>query len=144
MLVQAKAKFIQMSPRKVRLLIDMIRGMKALDARAQLELSPKAAATPVLKALNSAIANAVHNNSLKIEDLKVEKAFVDEGPTLKRFKPRAHGKAAPIRKRMSHITIVVGDGKDEQVVVKKETVKKVDSVKIEEKKNKKLESTSKK
>ncbi|MBU0613747.1 50S ribosomal protein L22 [Patescibacteria group bacterium] len=137
MMVQAKAKFIRISPRKVRLVIDIIRGLKVAEAKAQLTLSPKAASVVVLKVLDSAIANAVNNNGLKAEDLVVESAFVDEGPTLKRFSPRAHGRATTIRKRMSHITVCVSDGKAENIEIKKE----VEEVKAEKEEKK---STSKK
>ena len=96
-----------MSPRKVRLIADMIRGKKAVKAVEILSLLPKRAALPVLKLLKSAIVNAKHNFSLNVENLRVEKIIVDGGPVLKRWKPRARGRATPIRKRTSHILLVL-------------------------------------
>lgn len=101
----AKLRFLRMSPRKVRLIADMIRGKMAKKAIEVLSLLPKRAALPVLKLLNSAIANAKHNFSIESENLRVEKIIVDGGPVLKRSKPRARGRATPIRKRTSHITL---------------------------------------
>ena len=106
--VKATAKYVRMSPRKTRLVVDLVRGMSVAAARHQLQFSQKAAAKPVLKVLNSAVANAQNNNSLDTTDFIVTAAFVDEGPTFYRHRPRAQGRSAPIRKRMSHITIEVG------------------------------------
>lgn len=105
--VKAKARFIRMSPRKVRLVVDAIRGMKVNEARAQLMYMNKLAAQPVLKLLNSAIANAQNNHQLSADTLVIKSIAVDEGPTLKRWMPRAFGRATTIRKRMSHISIVL-------------------------------------
>jgi len=102
-----KAKFIRIAPRKSRLVVSLIRGMSINAARRQLMVSDKLAATPVLKALNSAVANAVNNLKLDEATLVVSKACVDEGPKMKRSTPRAQGRATPIRLRMSHITIAV-------------------------------------
>ncbi len=113
MKVQAKARFIRISPRKTRLLVNLIRGMEIEEARAQLKVSQKLAAKPVLKCLNSAVANAQNNFNQDVSKYKVVEAFVDEGPTIARFRPRAHGRAAAIRKRVSHITIAVGDDVNE-------------------------------
>jgi large subunit ribosomal protein L22 len=124
MQARAQAKFIRMAPRKVRLLVSLIRGMHVRDARLQLEFSTKDAAVPVLKALNSAVANAEHNLKADTSNFHVLTAYVDEGPKFMRFTPRAQGRATPIRKRMSHITIVVGD-KHEEVVEAKSEVKEV-------------------
>ncbi|MBU2575507.1 50S ribosomal protein L22 [Patescibacteria group bacterium] len=112
--MEAKAhlKFTRISPRKARLVVGMISGKKIDVARDQLSVSVKKSAPIVLKVLNSAIQNAEHNKKLKADDLIVSKAFVDEGATLKRWRPRAFGKAAPIRKRTSRITVVVSDGQD--------------------------------
>ena len=112
MKVHAKAKYIRISPRKTRLVVDLIRGLSIEEARGQLKFSLKAAARPVLKTLNSAIANAEHNEKAKLADLVIAEAYVDEGPTFHRYTPRAHGRATKVRKRMSHITIVVSDGKE--------------------------------
>jgi large subunit ribosomal protein L22 len=109
---KAVAKFIRMSPRKVRLVVDQIRGRSVNDAYALLQFSKKAAAEPVEKTLRSAVANARYRAEddgefIDADDLVVREVFVDEGPTLRRWKAAAMGRAAPIRKRMSHITVVV-------------------------------------
>lgn len=105
--VKAQAKFIRIAPRKTRLVVSLIRGKSVVEARRQLAVSTKIAAKAVLKTLNSAVANAVHNAKMNDGELVVAKAFVDEGPKIRRFAPRAQGRATPIRHRMSHITIVV-------------------------------------
>lgn len=132
MQVQAKAKYIRVSPRKSRLVIDLIRGLSIEDARAQLKFSTKNAAKPILKVLNSAIANATNNLKIDESTLNIVKAYIDEGPTFHRFKPRAQGRATAIRKRMSHITVIVGDGKETVKTVEKEVSK--DEVKAPAKK----------
>jgi large subunit ribosomal protein L22 len=109
--VHAIAKFIRMSPRKVRLVTGMLRGLNVDAARTQLAFLPKAAALPVLKVLNSAVANAVNNFQLDENSLSIKAATADQGPALKRWRARAMGRAAPIKKRTSHITIVLTDGK---------------------------------
>jgi large subunit ribosomal protein L22 len=108
MQVKAHAKYIRMSPRKVRLVADLVRGLPIEQARHQLMFSPKLAAKPILKVLESAIANAKNNFSLESKDLSIMSIMIDEGPTIKRFMPRAQGRATPLRKRMSHIRIAVG------------------------------------
>ena len=109
---KATARYVRMSPTKVRRVVDLIRGLPAADAQAVVKFDPHAASEPVGKVLDSAIANAEHlahvrSQRLDPADLVVSEAFVDEGPTLKRFRPRAQGRAYRIRKRTSHITIVV-------------------------------------
>ena len=109
---KATAKYVRMSPTKVRRVVDLIRGLPATEAQAVVKFDPHAASEPVGKVLDSAIANAEHlahvrSQRLDPEDLFITEAFVDEGPTLKRFRPRAQGRAYRIRKRTSHITIVV-------------------------------------
>lgn len=101
-----------MAPRKVRLVIDTIRGKSALAAETQLSFMNKAAAEPVLKLLRSAMANAAHNFQMQKEDLMVKAIMADGGPTIKRARPRAFGRSAPIRKRTTHITIVLASKKD--------------------------------
>lgn len=130
--VHAIAKFIRMSPRKVRLVTGMLRGLTVDAARTQLAFLPKAASLPVLKVLNSAAANAVNNFKLDEASLIIKAATADQGPALKRWRARAMGRAAPIKKRTSHITIILTDGKPP--VAKEE--KKVESVEVkaEEKK----------
>jgi ribosomal protein L22 len=103
--VRAQAKYVRSSPRKARLVVDVIRGKSVEEARAILVHTPRAAAEPVLKVLESAVANAEHNHELLPEELRIHQVMVDEGPTIKRFRPRALGRATQIRKRTSHITI---------------------------------------
>jgi len=97
----------------VRLVVDMIRGKKVDEALAILQHTPNISREPVTKVLKSAIANAEHNYDMNPDDLYITKIYVDQGPTLKRIKPRAHGRADRIRKRTSHITVFVGDKKEE-------------------------------
>ena len=104
---KAIARYIRMSPFKVREVLDIIRGKSYSDAVAILEATPRAAAPVVKKVLDSAAANAEHNLSMNKSDLKVAAAFCDGGPTLKRMMPRARGSANRILKRTSHITIVL-------------------------------------
>lgn len=105
----ATAKTVRISARKVGLVIDLIRGKKVGEAANILQFSTQNAADPISKVLQSAIANAEHNFDLDVEDLYISEAYVNEGPTLKRFRPRAKGAASPINKRTSHITIVVSE-----------------------------------
>ena len=120
---KSSIKKVKSSTRKVRLLIDLIRGMQVDQAIAQLQISNKDAAGPVLKLLKSGIANAQHNHQLKPETLVIKVAYVDGGETLHRWIPRAMGRATPIRKRTSHITLVLEGEVDEKVVAKKAKVK---------------------
>ena len=103
--VRAHAKYVRTSARKARLVCDHIRGKSVDEARAILAYTPRAVARDWSKLLESAVANAEHNHELVGDDLKVLAAFADEGPTLKRFRPRAMGRATRIRKRTSHLTI---------------------------------------
>lgn len=107
---RAQARYVRVTPMKARRVIDLIRGMQAVDAQAVLRFAPQAASEPVGKVLASAIANATNNHGMDARQLVVMEAFVDEGPTMKRIRPRAQGRAYRIRKRSSHITVVVGDG----------------------------------
>jgi large subunit ribosomal protein L22 len=111
--MEAKAKLtmIRISPRKVRLVADSIRNKKVQEAIAILYNQDKRSSEPVLKLLNSAVANAVNNNGMEADQLFVKTIYVNEGPTLKRFRPKDHGKAFQILKRTSHITIIVSDDK---------------------------------
>jgi large subunit ribosomal protein L22 len=103
----ARATYVRVTPMKARRVVELIRGQGAQDALAMLKFAPQAASEPVAKVLASAIANAEHNFSLDPETLVVSRAYVDEGPTLKRFRPRAQGRAYRINKRTSHITVEV-------------------------------------
>lgn len=120
-MTQAKAiaRTVRIAPRKVRLVVDLIRGKQIGEAVAILRHTPKAASPVVEKVLKSAVANAEHNYELDINNLVVSEIFVDEGPTLKRFRPRAQGRASAINKRTSHITIVVSEKKGFNPWVKK-------------------------
>jgi len=110
--VRAQAKYVRCAPRKARLVVDHIRGKSVDDARAILSTTPRAAARDVLKLLDSAVANAENNHELVADELKIRKVFVDEGPTLKRFQPRAQGRATRIHKRTSHMTILLTTKED--------------------------------
>jgi large subunit ribosomal protein L22 len=105
---KAIAKFQRVAPRKARLVIDLVRGKSIEEARSILMFSDRAAAEVVLKVVNSAVANAEYSTQTQPEDLVIKQIFADEGPTLKRIRPRAQGRAFRIRKRTSHITVVVG------------------------------------
>jgi large subunit ribosomal protein L22 len=104
---RARARFVRVSPRKARRVTDLIRGKPVGEARRILSFSGLGAARPVQKVLNSAIANAEQNPGVISDNLVVARAYVDEGPTLHRWRPRALGRATRIRKRTSHITVVV-------------------------------------
>lgn len=104
---RATARYVRVSPRKARLVVDLVRGKSVTDAEAILKFTDRAAAEIVGKVVHSAAANAEKNLRVKPETLFVSQAFVDEGPTLKRIRPRAMGRAFRINKRTSHITIVV-------------------------------------
>lgn len=101
------ARYVRIAPRKVRLVAGLIRGLTVEAARRQLQVCAKSAAKPMLKALDSAVANAVHNLHLAPEGLAITRILVNEGPKIKRVTPRAQGRATPIRLRMSHVTIAV-------------------------------------
>jgi len=103
----ARARYVRVTPMKARRVVELIKGRSAREALAVLEFAPQAASGPVAKVLASAMANAENNLDLDPETLVVHRAYVDEGPTLKRFQPRAQGRAYRIRKRTSHITVEV-------------------------------------
>ena len=103
---KASARYLRVSPRKMRRSVDLIRGRHVEDARRILAFSPLGSNRPLAKVLNSAVANAEQQNAIP-ENLVVARAWVDEGPTLKRWRPRAQGRATGVRRRTSHVTIVV-------------------------------------
>ena len=105
--VKAKLNRIRMSPRKVRLVIDVIRGLDIEKAQEQLQFISKAAAQPILKLLNSALANAENNFQMSPAKLRIADIFADQGHTLKRFRPQSRGRISPILKRSSNITVSV-------------------------------------
>ncbi len=104
---KAIAKYVRISSRKVKAVIDLIRGLSVADAKAVLMGTPNGATEPVSKLLNSAVANAENNMNLSADNLLVAEVYADQGPTLKRYRPRAQGRATRIRKRTSHITIIL-------------------------------------
>ena len=110
--VKAHARYIRQSPTKVRRVLDLVRGLPVGEAQAVLTYVNRRAAEPIAKVLTSAVANAEHNHALDADDLVIVKAYADEGPTLKRFRPRARGRATRIEKKTSHITIVVGENEE--------------------------------
>ncbi|RDV83368.1 50S ribosomal protein L22 [Ammonifex thiophilus] len=106
---RATAKYVRISPFKARQVIDLIRGKRVDEAFAILRFTPRKAARLIEKVLRSAVANAEHNYDMIASELVVLRAYVDEGPTLKRYRPRAYGRADLRRRRTSHITVVVGE-----------------------------------
>ena len=104
---RAQARYVRVTPMKARRVVDLIRGLPVSEAQAIRRFAPQAASETVGKVLNSAVANATNNHQLNADTLVVSQAYVDEGPTMKRFRPRAQGRAYRIRKRTSHITVVV-------------------------------------
>jgi ribosomal protein L22 len=104
-MVRARARYVRSAPRKARLVMEHIRGRPVEQARAILGLTPRAVSGDILKLLDSAVANAESNYELAADELRVQKAYVDEGPTIKRYRPRALGRATRINKRTSHMTI---------------------------------------
>ncbi|GAB4261704.1 MULTISPECIES: 50S ribosomal protein L22 [Deferrisoma] len=107
--MEAKAtlRYLRMSPRKVRLVADLVRGRRVEEAIRILRFTPRRASLPVRKVIESAVANAENNHGLDIDQLWVREIRVDEGPTLKRWRPRARGRATPIMKRTSHVAVVL-------------------------------------
>jgi large subunit ribosomal protein L22 len=112
---QARLRYLLSSPPKVRQVCGLIQGLEIEQARQQLELTTRAASTEVLKLLDSAVANAEHAANLPEDELFVERAVVDEGPTLRRWRPRARGRATRVHKRTSHVTIVVARLPDDEL-----------------------------
>src|SRR5215467_10335632 len=105
--VKASARYVRIAPRKARLIADQVRGMHIESARALLQFSPRGAAHPIHKLINSAAANAENNHDLVADEMRISSITVDEGPTLKRYRPRAQGRATPIHKRTSHIAVAL-------------------------------------
>ncbi|HCV21439.1 MAG: 50S ribosomal protein L22 [Arenicellales bacterium] len=106
---RAVAKYVRVSPQKCRLIADQVRRLPVGQALELLQFSPRKAAGLIRKVLESAVANAEHNEGADIDELRVSRVMVDEGPVLKRWRPRAKGRATPIIKRTSHITVSVSD-----------------------------------
>lgn len=106
---RAVAKFVRVSPRKVRLIMDEVRGKKVGEALNSLQFSTQKGAFLVKKLIDSAVANAENNSNMDVDTLYIKRIFADEGPTLKRFRPRAMGRATRIRKRTSHLTVILDE-----------------------------------
>jgi large subunit ribosomal protein L22 len=123
----AEGRYVRVTPMKARRVVDLIRGLPANEALTVLQFAPQAASESVYKVLASAVANAENNDRLDPDTLLVSAAFVDEGPTMKRFRPRAQGRAYRIRKRTSHITVVVESAAAKARPVKKAAAKKAAS-----------------
>lgn len=152
MKVDAKLNYLRIAPRKVRLVVDLVRGRRVSEAEDRLYFVKKKASKPVGKLLKSAIANAEHNFDLKKDNLYISKITVDEGPTLKRWRPRARGAANEIQKKTSHITIVLDEVEpgEEIKTGKKGKIKKIqkkekptEDISDQKKKEKKTASDSK-
>ena len=129
-LVKAKLSRLRIAPRKVRLVADLVRGKSVEEARHILRFTIKAAAKPISKLLDSGIANARHNFKIEVENLKIKSILVNEGPTLKRFRPESRGRVAAIQKKTSHINLVLSSiepEKDEEK--KKPEEKKIKNIK---------------
>ncbi len=139
MMVTAKLKYLRIAPRKVRLVTDLIKGKKVAEALSQLKFIPKKAALPIIKLLNSAVANAKYNFQIEENNLYISKITVDEGPKYKRWRAQARGRAAEIQKKTSHITVILEESekqskknqKDKKL--KESEVAKVERIKKEKK-----------
>jgi large subunit ribosomal protein L22 len=129
-----KLNYLHIAPRKVRLLANVIKGLPVNEAEAQLYLRPQRASKPLLKLLRSAVANAKHNQKADVDKLVVSSIWVDQGPVFKRFLPRAMGRATPIRKKTSHVTLILTESEKKfepkfNVVTEQPKVKKEKKVK---------------
>ena len=132
--VKASLKYLRISPRKVRLVANLIKNLPVKEAENQLNFLNKRSTEPVLKLLKSAVQNAKHNFNLSEDRLYVAEIRVDEGPALKRWMPRAQGAASPIRKRSSHVSIVLKEiGDDKQTLKAKKQKSKIKSQKTKDK-----------
>lgn len=114
--VESTAKYMRISPDKVRPLMRKLRGMPVNDALSMMEFSPRKGAAMIRKVMRAAVANAVNNHQSDAESLRVSRAVVTAGPSLRSYWPRARGSASPIRKRTSHITVAVTDGNDDALL----------------------------
>ncbi len=107
--IRAKARFVRISPQKIRLIMGQVRGKKVEEALNLLSFAPQRGARILKKLLDSAVANAQQNADMDVDSLYIAKVYADEGPTLKRWRPRAQGRATRIRKRTSHLTVILGE-----------------------------------
>jgi large subunit ribosomal protein L22 len=117
--VKAITRYLRISPKKARLVADIVRGLNVIEAEHQLQFIRRKASPLILKTLRSAIANAEHNFGLKKENLYIKKILINQGPTLKRWTPKAFGRVTPIRRRSSHIEIVLEEVKPTEIKIKK-------------------------
>lgn len=129
--VKAHAKYLRLSPRKARLVVNAVRGKKAIDALSILALMPQKAANEIIKVIKSAIANAQHNFGLSKDLLLIKEISADIGPTFKRYKPRARGSADTIKRKMTHLSVVLMSTEKPKVLSKKETHKTTEKAKKE-------------
>ena len=130
----AQLNYLRIAPRKARLVANSIKGLAVSEAEARLTISPQRAAEPILKLLRSAVSNSKHNQGIETGNLFVKEIRVDEGPTLKRFMPRAMGRATPIHKKSSHISLILEESEKLKAprfkVVKREKLSKSKAAKI--------------
>ena len=132
--IKASAKYVRMSPKKLRYVLDLIRGMDVAQARDQLKFIKRRASGNILKLVNSAIANAKHNFELEAENLYIKEITADKGPTLRRWRARAFGRAAPLRKRSTHLVVILEDKKKSSIKKRKVALPEPDVVKVRPKK----------
>lgn len=131
--IKAQANYIRIAPRKMRLVADIVRGLDFGAAQKKLAVIDKRASRPILKLLNSALANATHNLELKMDNLFIREILVNEGPTIHRWMPRAHGSASPIRKRSSMISVILAEKVPTDKTAKKKKKGKIETVKLDHK-----------
>ncbi|MDP3015059.1 MAG: 50S ribosomal protein L22 [bacterium] len=128
----ARLKYLHIAPRKARLVASSLKGLSVNEAEAQLLISPKRAGEPIIKLLRSAVANAKHNSQLNADNLFIKEIRVDQGPMLKRFLPRAMGRATPLQKKSSHITLVLAESEKLKAprfkIVKPEKISKKEKI----------------
>lgn len=147
----ARLKYLHIAPRKARLVASSLRGLSVNEAEAQLLISSKRAGEPIIKLLRSAVANAKHNSQLNADNLFIKEIRVDQGPMLKRFLPRAMGRATPLQKKSSHITLVLAESEKLKAprfkIVKPEKIskkEKIEKIKKETKETDTEKTSSKK
>ena len=138
--IKAKLNYLRIAPRKVRLVADLVEGMDVKEAETQLKFTPKKASTPLLKLLNSAIANAKNNFNLEKDVLYIKKLTINEGPPFKRWRPASRGRAVPIMKRTSHLNLILETKKGVEI---EKPAKKVEPVKTEPIETEKIEKEEK-
>ena len=140
----ARLKYLHIAPRKVRLVASSLRGLSVNEAEAQLLISPKRSSEPIIKLLRSAVANAKHNNQLNADTLFIKEIRVDQGPMLKRFLPRAMGRATPLQKKSSHVILILAESEKLKAprfkIVKPEKISKKEKIEKIKKETKEIDS----